>query len=403
MTKTTKSMVYKHSNDSESYVSDIDDTEVNSPNKTNAKSNPIKSGSPKQNNKPISQFKKKPIDVSAHHTAAPLIGAMAIDKLVLDIQLPEHELASVLERARQLRRKRQLGKGSTKGKFYKNIFILRLPSKAVACFHMVQSNQDKGAPMQLVLNPNQMEPGDCQHLIAMFKLLFPLNAREIAASMLIRRIDVCIQLGLAIEDLIIELNGVMSGAKVYLKTDRDGQMQTIYMGSTESAHHGVAYDQITSDQYKRLVGEKPSRTQMREDAELVTERKQGRIQLESRRVFDHPVTLARLADLKTPFGKYRILQLKAGGKKWEPGFCGYVDSVRLRGVHGARTHWKAQCGEGREAMAQIAGFEARLGRMAAPWWKPEAYAASLLETLKKSAAWKFLRLMEELTQRASVR
>lgn len=403
MTKTTKSMVYKHSNDSESYVSDIDDTEVNSPNKTNAKSNPIKSGSPKQNNKPISQFKKKPIDVSAHHTAAPLIGAMAIDKLVLDIQLPEHELASVLERARQLRRKRQLGKGSTKGKFYKNIFILRLPSKAVACFHMVQSNQDKGAPMQLVLNPNQMEPGDCQHLIAMFKLLFPLNAREIAASMLIRRIDVCIQLGLAIEDLIIELNGVMSGAKVYLKTDRDGQMQTIYMGSTESAHHGVAYDQITSDQYKRLVGEKPSRTQMREDAELVTERKQGRIQLESRRVFDHPVTLARLADLKTPFGKYRILQLKAGGKKWEPGFCGYVDSVRLRGVHGARTHWKAQCGEGREAMAQIAEFEARLGRMAAPWWKPEAYAASLLETLKKSAAWKFLRLMEELTQRASVR
>ena len=403
MTKTTKSMVYKHSNDSESYVSDIDDTEVNSPNKTNAKSNPIKSGSPKQNNKPISQFKKKPIDVSAHHTAAPLIGAMAIDKLVLDIQLPEHELASVLERARQLRRKRQLGKGSTKGKFYKNIFILRLPSKAVACFHMVQSNQDKGAPMQLVLNPNQMEPGDCQHLIAMFKLLFPLNAREIAASMLIRRIDVCIQLGLAIEDLIIELNGVMSGAKVYLKTDRDGQMQTIYMGSTESAHHGVAYDQITSDQYKRQVGEKPRRTQMREDAELVTERKQGRIQLESRRVFDHPVTLARLADLKTPFGKYRILQLKAGGKKWEPGFCGYVDSVRLRGVHGARTHWKAQCGEGREAMAQIAEFEARLGRMAAPWWKPEAYAASLLETLKKSAAWKFLRLMEELTQRASVR
>lgn len=405
MTKTTKPMVYKHSNNSDSYVSDVDDIEVNSPNMTNAKSNPIKSAGLKRNDKPISEFKKKPIDVSAHHTAVPLIGAMAIDKLVLDIQLPEHELASALERARQLRRDRQLGKGSPKGKFYKNIFILRLPSKAVACFHMVQSNPDKGAPMQLVLNPNQIEPGDCQHLIAMFKLLFPLNAREIAASMLIRRIDVCIQLGLAIEDLIIELNGVMSGAKVYLKTDRDGQMQTIYMGSTESAHHGVAYDQITSDQYKRLVGEKPSRTRMREDAELVleSESKQGRIQLESRRVFKRPVALAQLAEMRTPFGKYRILQLKSDGKKWEPGFCSYVDSVRLRGVHGARTHWKAQCGEGREAMAQIAEFEARLGRVAAPWWKPEAYAASLVETLKKSAAWKFLRLMEKLTERTGVR
>ena len=55
--------------------------------------------------------------------------------------------------------------------------------------------------------------------------------------------------------------------------------------------------------------------------------------------------------------------------------------------------------------SQIAEFEARLGRMAAPWWKPEKYAASLLETLKKSAAWKFLRLMEEeeLTERTGVR
>lgn len=259
--------------------------------------------------------------------------------------------------------------------------------------------------MQLVLNPNQMEAGDSKRLIGMFKLLFPLNAREIAASMLIRRIDVCIQLGLAIEDLIIELNGVMSGAKVYLKTDRDGQMQTVYMGSTESAHHGVAYDQIASDQYKRLVGEKPSRTQMREDAELVLEleRKQGRIQLESRRVFKRPVTLAKLADMKAPFGNYRILQLKSDGKKWEPGFCGYVDSVRLRGIHGARKHWQKQCGGGREVMAQIAEFELRLGRMAAPWWKPEEYAASLLETLKKSAAWKFLRLMEKLTERTGIR
>ena len=405
MTKTTKPMVYKHSNDNESYVNDVDDIEVNIPHKTIAKSNPIKSSKPKHNNKSISQFKKKPTDVHAQHGVEPLIAAMAIDKLVLDLQLSAHELAAVLERAQQLRRDHELRKGSTKSTFFKNAFFIKLPSGAVARFHIVPNNPDKGAPMQLVLNPNQMEPGDCKHLIAIFKRFFPFNAKEVAASMLIRRIDVCIQLCLAIEDLIIELNGVMSGAKVYVATDRGGQMQTIYMGSTESAHHGVAYDQITSDQYKRLVGEKPSRISMREDAELVLqlERKQGRIQLESRRVFDRPVILAQLADMKTPFGKYRILQLKAGGKKWEPGFCGYVDSVRLRGIYGARAHWKTQCGEGGEVMAQIAEFEARLGRMAAPWWKPEEYSASLLETLKKSAAWKFLRLMEELTERTGVR
>ena len=116
--------------------------------------------------------------------------------------------------------------------------------------------------------------------------------------------------------------------------------------------------------------------------------------MESRRVFKRPVTLAQLSEMRSPFSKYRILQLKADGSKWEPGFAGYVDSVRLRGVYGARAHWKAQCGESREVMAQITEFEARLGRMAAPWWKAESYAASLLETLQKSAAWKFVAAMQ---------
>ena len=394
MTKSAKPMAYKHSNDSDSYVSDIGDE---NPNPIYKKIKNIRMANLINRNKDTKRhnpFKKKKIIPSAPYEARPSIGEMAIDKLYLDLHMPKYELEGVLQRSQELRRNGQLGKGSTKSTFFKQAFVLKLPSGAVVRFHLVPNNPEKGAPMQLVLNPNQMEPGDCDSLIAIFKRLFPFNAKEMAALMLIRRIDVCIQLGSAIEDLIIELNGAMSGAKVYVATDRGGQIQTIYMGSTESAHHGVAYDQVASDEYKRRVGEKPSRTLMREDAELVSERKKGRTQLESRRVFKRPVTLAQLSEMRTPFSKYRILQLKADGSKWEPGFAGYVDSVRLRGVYGARAHWKAQCGEGREVMAQITEFEARLGRMAAPWWKAENYAASLLETLQKSAGWKFVAAMK---------
>lgn len=394
MNKITKPMAYKHSNDDESYESDGGKIKTNPPHNTVTKA---RIASRIKINKGISRsnpFKKKKIISSAPPQAQPSIGEMAIDKLYLDLQMPEYELELVLQRAQQLRRDGQLGKGSTKSTFFKHAFVLKLPSGAVVRFHMGSNNPDKGAPMQLVLNPNQMEPGDCDSLITTFKRLFPFNFREIAATMLIRRIDVCIQLGQAVEDLIIELNGAMAGAKVYVATDRGGQIQTMYMGSTESAHHGVAYDQIASDEYKRRVGEKPSRTSMRCDAELVAERKKGRTQLESRRVFKHPVMLAQLSDMRSPFSKYRILQVKADGPKWEPGFCGYVDSIRLRGVYGARAHWKTQCGNGRDVMTQIAKFEARLGRMAAPWWKPEEYSASLLETLKKSAAWKFVAAMQ---------
>ena len=394
MTKSTKPMAYKHSNDSDSYVSDIGDENSNPIYKKIKNIRMANLINRNKDTKRHNPFKKKKIIPSAPYEARPSIGEMAIDKLYLDLQMPKYELEGVLQRSQELRRNGQLGKGSTKSTFFKQAFVLKLPSGAVVRFHLVPNNPEKGAPMQLVLNPNQMEPGDCDSLIAIFKRLFPFNAKEMAALMLIRRIDVCIQLGSAIEDLIIELNGAMSGAKVYVATDRGGQIQTIYMGSTESAHHGVAYDQVASDEYKRRVGEKPSRTLMREDAELVSERKKGRTQLESRRVFKRPVTLAQLSEMRTPFSKYRILQLKADGSKWEPGFAGYVDSVRLRGVYGARAHWKAQCGEGREVMAQITEFEARLGRMAAPWWKAENYAASLLETLQKSAGWKFVAAMK---------
>ena len=394
MTKSAKPMAYKHSNDSDSYVSDIGDENSNPIYKKIKNIRMANLINRNKDTKRHNPFKKKKIIPSAPYEARPSIGEMAIDKLYLDLHMPKYELEGVLQRSQELRRNGQLGKGSTKSTFFKQAFVLKLPSGAVVRFHLVPNNPEKGAPMQLVLNPNQMEPGDCDSLIAIFKRLFPFNAKEMAALMLIRRIDVCIQLGSAIEDLIIELNGAMSGAKVYVATDRGGQIQTIYMGSTESAHHGVAYDQVASDEYKRRVGEKPSRTLMREDAELVSERKKGRTQLESRRVFKRPVTLAQLSEMRTPFSKYRILQLKADGSKWEPGFAGYVDSVRLRGVYGARAHWKAQCGEGREVMAQITEFEARLGRMAAPWWKAENYAASLLETLQKSAGWKFVAAMK---------
>lgn len=323
----------------------------------------------------------------------PGIGVMAIDKLYLDLHLQAYELDAALDRARQLLRDGRLGKGSTQGTFFKHAFVLHLPSGAIVRFHMVPSNVDKGAPMQVVLNPNQMEKGDSELVKEVFKTLFSVSARLIAANMLIRRIDVCIQLGLPIDDLIIDMEGVMSGAKVWVNTNRKGYVQTIYMGDVSSAHHGVAYDQLASDAYKRLVGEKPSRSKLRDNAELALDRKAGRTQLESRRNFEKPVTLAELAQIKAPFGKYRILELKGDAQNWDPSFSGYVDKVRLRGVHGARAHIQEQCGKSRLVTEQLLGWETRLNAMAAPWWKPEMYAASLLETLRDSNAWPFLRVM----------
>jgi hypothetical protein len=399
MTKSQETVAYKNS----STTTTMKKSKTSGKNKagSEAKSKPVgfKDAPTSSTQKPSKAFKKKLTDVSAVSEAAPSVTAMAIDKLYLDLHISEPEMDAVLERAQQLRKHRKLGKGSTKNTFFKNAFVLKLPSGAIARFHIVPNNHGQGANMQLVLNPNQMERGDSSPLIKMFKELFPLSWKLNASTMLIRRIDVCLQLlGVSINDLIITLDGSQSGAKVYVTTNRNGFVQTIYMGDTQSPQHGAAYDQVASDEYKSMVGEKPSRQHLRDIAELVLEsvkKVKDRIQLESRRNFDKPVDLAQLAEITSPFGKYRILVLDSKAQKWDAGFCGYIDSVRLRGMHGARAHLSMQCGKSSEVMNQVAEYEARLGRMAAPWWNAEEYAASLLETLKKSAAWSFLTVMEK--------
>lgn len=119
----------------------------------------------------------------------------------------------------------------------------------------------------------------------------------------------------------------------------------------------------------------------------------GRTRLESRRVFDSaPVTLAELAEIKDPFGDYRIMELKPQAFKSDLGFCSYIECVRIRGINGARKYLLANCGD-KDFSAQVSAWESKLASMVAVWWKPEQYAASLLETLSQSPAWKFIRPM----------
>ena len=101
------------------------------------------------------------------------------------------------------------------------------------------------------------------------------------------------------------------------------------------------------------------------------------------------MTLAQLAEIKDPFGDYRIMELKPQAFKGDLGFCSYIECVRIRGINGARKYLLAHCGD-KDSSGQVSAWESKLTNMAAVWWKPEQYAVSLLDTLQQSAAWKFV-------------
>lgn len=322
--------------------------------------------------------------------APAIVHSMAIDKLYLDLSLSPTELEAVLSRATNLKTADKLSRGSNQGTFFKIAYYLKLRSGAIARLHLIPTGTAHTFNFQIVLNPNQMESSDCTELIHLMKSLFPTTALKMMRSMLVRRTDLCIEVAHAVDMLLIELDSALVGSKIFVKTDRGAKLQTVYVGSVTSKHHGIAYDLDASDDFKRQVGEKPSRVKLVDDAELSFSSVKGRTRLESRRVFaSAPVTLAQLVEIKDPFGDYRIMELKPQAFKGDLGFCSYIECVRIRGINGARKYLLAHCGD-KDFSGQVSAWESKLTNMAAVWWKPEQYAVSLLDTLQQSAAWKFV-------------
>ena len=95
------------------------------------------------------------------------------------------------------------------------------------------------------------------------------------------------------------------------------------------------------------------------------------------------------------FVDYRVFEIKATkGVPLTHDLLAYLDCLRLRGLNGAR-RWLADHAENkREAKAQIRAHEQLLQRLAAEWWQPQDFGQSVIEILRQSPAWPFLRVMD---------
>lgn len=327
-------------------------------------------------------------------TDAPIV--IGFDKAEMSVPLTATQLDAAVHKALQLVKQKRFTHRSSKSQPYKYLFVLTFDGGSKFVFNMVPNKTNIIYPMQVIFNPNHISETETEALIAVWKSLFGPQAREVAASMRFMRVDVNADSAHVIDNLIIDLDGAKVGQKYFVKTDTGGQIQTYYVGSDESPHHGIAYDQDASDDYKTRVGEFVGRQRPDKNAELVLEQSKGRTRIESRRVFNPHVTLAELAAMTNPFSNYRVYDLsKLNGKKTSLEFVTYLDCVRIRGIYGANRYLSEACGKSKEGIAIIHAYEQRLTRLAAPWWRPQDFNASLLAVLKQTPVWKFLKVMEK--------
>nr|WP_315471827.1 hypothetical protein [uncultured Rhodoferax sp.] len=324
---------------------------------------------------------------------------MNCDKIELNAYLSSHELAAAVQRASEMVRDGELVKSTSKQRHYQNVFKLTFESGAYAMFLMTPNKANIKAQMQLVFNPNpsHMNKQDARLMKKTFEELLGLNAKAIASAMLFHRIDICADFERLIDDLIIDLDGVKVGTRFGLTTANGGTIKSIYMGGVESLHHGVAYDQVASDNYKVNVGEVTSRRRsLREDAEIALDATAQGLRIESRRLFKQPVGLVELSKQTDIFGGYKVWEVKPRpGIRMSTEFVHYIDCVRLRGFNGARSWSLANAADKQATIALIAGHEKTLRRMVTDWWRPDGFNASLLDVLRQSPAWLFLSVLEK--------
>ncbi len=343
-----------------------------------------------------SKQQRKP-DHQIMGTTKPL--QMNCDKIELNAYMSSHELTAAVQRAFEMVKEKTLVKSTSKQRHYQNVFKLTFESGAYAMFLMTPNKANIKAQMQLVFNPNpsHMNKQDARLMRKTFEELLGLNAKAIANAMLFHRIDICADFERLIDHLIIDLDGVKVGTRFGLTTANGGTIKSIYMGGDESKHHGLAYDQVLSDEYKASVGEVTSRRRsLREDAGIALDATAQGLRIESRRLFKQPVGHAELSKVTDIFGGYKVWEVKPRpGIRMSTEFVHYIDCVRLRGFNGARSWSLANAADKQATIALIAGHEKTLRRMVADWWRPEDFNASLLDVLRQSPAWLFLSLLDK--------
>lgn len=334
-------------------------------------------------------------------------GAGRIDKLELVLPLAVFGHHAIEQAARGFGDSGLVKYFSSKSTGYLKNFVLKCPSGASVTFHFEAAKSNMKHGLKIVLNPDHLTAEDTEAMIQCLIRIFPLGAKQMVAALLLNRLDQAFDHPVRMGDLIIQLRGSRTEAKVFVATDRLGEVQTWYCGSPQSPVRWVAYDQNASDEYKRAHGERPSqpaqRSKLEDQAHFIARREGDRTRFEVRRHFPKPLTLqqAEAEARDHPLGVIDAYKLTKSKLDRAPeGFIHYLDSVRLRGVTGARSN-SLRLGSSSSLKARktrLAEFEEFLAGCAAPFWDKAGLDCAIRSAMEKLPVWRAIKMIATSSQ-----
>jgi hypothetical protein len=333
--------------------------------------------------------------ISEEHEVIKVQGSI-VDKLILVLPIAAvspSTLESIADRFSSIRGLRGI---TPKGDNYQKRYVLPCPGGSKIIFGVLPANPRMRFALKIVMNPAHITAEDTALFIRILAQAFVPEPKAMLSKFLIQRVDQAYDHPVAISDLIVHAIGSTVEEKYYVASDRSGRIQTWYCGSVQSKERFISYDQVDSDAFKVAHGEKPSRPSPYADAEVVIDKPRGKADMtrfEARRMFQDPLTLEAIDLRPQPFGRFAIYLVDTARVHDAPAmFSLYLESVRLRGVTGARMQFLANH-PGKPAKQQLSEFESFLGRCVAPWWDQAKLDCSVKNGLRRTPAWRALKFL----------
>ena len=325
-----------------------------------------------------------------------------IDKVMIDATLSAEQIESAIEVCKQWVRDTRAIRITNQSGFWRAMFVYFLDeSKSTehsknpsVTLYFESKGHNSNVSSRLQLNPHHLDAQHVTSLIAMWQKLFSFDWRDVRRAARFYRSDEASDFIGSLDTTLLDRHASQVRDNYFSKTNRNGKIQTTYIGEATALSRGTIYDRDLAELFRNDAGQ--SVPLNRETATHVLEHQKkvsGLIRVESRRVFEPKLTYAELTQTPSAFCEFNVFDLSRlrPRDRRDTGFMLYVEWVRLRGVHGAKHRLFEMQGKTAETKRLITDYEQRLGLAQCEWWTQLDREQQLGALLEKLPVNKFLK------------
>ena len=301
----------------------------------------------------------------------------ALDKAMIDAPASSDQVDRAIDICKEMAKAKRAIRITTQSQNWQAVFAVpldaHLPARhpdnpSVTLYFVYRRNTKADVPFRLQLNPHKLSARHVDSLIELWTRIWPVGWRELRTASGYHRVDEAVDAAGDLDDLVLDRKASQVTAHYFTQTGRDGKIKTAYVGETSAENGAALYDRFSAEVFRNSDGDPVPLN--RDTATHTLDQVEGVIRVESRRVFKTKLTYAELCQTPSALSEYFLFDLSrlTPSDRRDTAFMGYVEIVRLRGMHGAKHRLFHMHGETAQTKRMIADYERRLANCQCEWW-----------------------------------